>query len=1036
MTRKVNLSNTKRSGNIKSRTKIAAKNKVRRKTTKRKTKKTKFVKKLSKVLMVFVGIGILTVVIAAALGVSFLNRITAELPSPDQPFKTPPTPSVIYDRKAINEGQGVELYKVIGETNSDPVNIDEIPEYVKWAFLAAEDADFYTHYGYDVAGIVRCASIYVRNSVFYGGAGEICGGSTITQQLVKTTILSSEVSLERKITELFVATRVEQEYEKDTILQMYLQVAPFGSNVVGIETAANYYFRKDPSELTLGEAAALAAIVQSPASLSPTKPLSGDTEASQEALKERQTYVLGQMEVYMNQINEQTRRNKSNPEMEDILTTEIIEEARNQELEYSTPIATDKKAGHFVDFVISELVAENSTYKNGEPFTIDELQNGGYRIYTTLDYSLQQVAESTIKDAPATVELGVYGTNLGGDRINMHNAALMTMIPSTGEIVTMAGSLDFNGESKGCDENNTNCLFNGEVNILNTLQSPGSTNKSLAYYMAFENGTLGPGSNLPDIPIQIGNYEPKNWNDQFVGPKLTAREALRQSRNIPAIVALELVGVQNYLDTSINWGYTSYTGQYGHSVVLGGGTVYPVEHAQAYAVLANGGNFVQYETILKIEDKEGNVVYEHNPEVRTVANPQAVFLLNQVLYNLNDGRFNISWDGRPIAGKTGTSEASIDNWLLVYSPDFVTLGWAGNNNNSPMDPVYGYPTFTVTPWLRDYMSQIGDTEYFAARSNFPTPAYVYQSAGCDENGRNCANSEGADWLIQAKSPPSYLGTTTVEVCTDQQDKLARPIDKALGFSKTIQTTSYVMPVEAWQSFLDDYLAKEGIVNGNISGECTIDRTGGSAGPIVKLTSPLNYSEVGDGLITVQGNAFSTSGSIRAINVSVNGVQIGSVSSPGESFSESFNINDYVSNADEQSLSITVVDSSNNSSTTSLVLLEDASTAPEPSGFVSIIIPKTQFTYGTDLGNGIVTSIEARFTGFDLIDNVVLHQVNGNTGEDIIVGNMSRVGGSDVFVTEWGGNIEAGVSQYIIYAVGSADNRVVSSGGNKVITILN
>ena len=991
---------------------------------KKSTERSIFLKKLSKVLVIFIGIFVFIGIILVIWGITYLNRLTAELPSPDKPFRNQPTPSVIYDRKSLKEG-GTELYKIIGEVNSDTVDIGSIPEYVKWAFLAAEDIDFYSHYGYDLQGIVRCGISYIMNP------SNICGGSTITQQLIKTTALSSEVKLERKIKELFLSTKVEQEYDKSTILQMYLQVAPFGSNIVGIETASHFYFRKKPSELTLAQGAVLASIVQSPAYLSPTKPVNGDTVQSQKDLKERQLYVIAQMEKYKDHINSQDKRNKGDNNIPDIITDEMLQKARDEELKYSTPIASDKKAGHFVDFVMSELLSEN--YKNyEEPFTLDDLQNGGYKIYTTLDYELQKIAENTVKDSASIAELGLYGIDEQGARLNMHNSALMTLIPKTGEIITMAGSKDFNGESEGCDENGQKCMFNGEVNILNTLQSPGSTNKPLAYYLAYSQGKLAPGSNLPDVPLKLGEYEPKNWDGQFKGPKLTAKEALRSSRNIPALIAGELAGIENYISTALDFGYTSYEGSYGPSVVLGGATVYPIEHAQAYAVFANGGDFVKYESVLKILDKEGNLVYEAKPEAKRVGDPQAVYLLNQTLYNLNDGRFDISWDGRAVAGKTGTSESAIDNWLVMYSPDFVTLGWAGNNNNDPLVEQYGYPTYTVSPWLKDYMSKIGGYEYFSKKSNFEAPAYVYYGSGCSDN-KGCVNSAGSDWLIQDKLPPIYVYGSEIEICTDQTDKKARPIDIALGYSKKIKVETYQMPVSSWQKFLDTYLIDKKIPFGNITEECDISRADKNGGHAINLFSPLNYSEIGNGKITIEGSTYVDNLGIRSIKVYMNDDFVGNFLTPSENFKETFDLNSFVTDSNKQKLTVVVTAFGGDEGKVDVILVKDKDEIVVPEGNVTLRLLSSQYTYGVTVGAGKSVEVEAVFDGFSSINGVTLFELDNETGKKNEVGEMSRVGSSNVFSIKWGENIKSS-GTYVLSINAILDKVKVSDISNQLVEV--
>ncbi|MCA9384070.1 penicillin-binding protein, partial [Candidatus Dojkabacteria bacterium] len=422
---------------------------------------------------------------------------TEDLPSPDKPFGNKNSASEIYDR------HGNLLYRVFGEENSDPVNIEEVPELLKWAFMSAEDADFYKHPGVDVTSIINCGFRYVKD----GFAS--CGGSTITQQLVKQTALTDERSIERKVKEVILSLQIERERDKDEILEMYLTVAPEGSNIYGITRAAKFYFGKELSELNLAEMAVLASIPQNPSNLSPTK--SANPEEAQERLTIRMNYVLDQMERYMDQINDDI---KDKTGEENALTQEMIDEARETELVYREPVF-EIEAPHFV-FYAQKLLQERN-YNNGVPFTLAELETGGYKITTTLDIDYQAIAEEQVNKGVSD-----YGSRYGGN-----NAALVSLNPKTGEVLAMAGSKDYFGspQPEGCTLG-VNCQFEPNVNIVDTLQSPGSSMKPMVYYMAIMDGLITPGSQLADVPIQIGNYNPKNYEGGFVGIQ-SARWMLR-----------------------------------------------------------------------------------------------------------------------------------------------------------------------------------------------------------------------------------------------------------------------------------------------------------------------------------------------------------------------------------------------------------------------------------------------------------------------------------------------------------------------------
>ena len=613
---------------------------------------TIFRMKLKKIALVLLGTITAVGMIGTLWAFSYVQRISAELPSPDDPFGVRDTASAIYDRN------GTELYKVFGDENRDLLSIEEIPDEVQWVFIAAEDADFFEHPGFDAAGIVRCG---INNYVLKKDG--ICGGSTITQQMVKITVLTNERKIERKVKELLLSLQVERKYSKEEILEIYLNIIPFGSNIYGLKTASKFYFDKEPADLTLEEASLLAGIPQNPVYNSPT--ISPDPTVGAKKAKERQLYVLGQIEEKLDKVN-------SYFEDEDLYTLDQINEAKEVELIYQEP-RIDIKAPHFV-FYVQELL-QSRDYNDGIPFTLSEIETGGYQITTTLDYDLQQIAENAVAEAVNT-----YGARYGAS-----NAALLTMKPGSGDILTMVGSKNYWGkvEPAGCVPGDT-CRFEGNVNNTTSLHSPGSTAKAIAYYTAFEKGIAAPGSIVPDIPIEIGSYRPRNYDGRFYGIN-TARTYLAQSRNIPAIIMTESAGVQTYIDAAVAMGYTTFNNPFGYgpSIAIGGSDVKLVEHAQGFAVFANGGDLVQHEVILKITDRFGDTVYEHEPEKVQVADSRAIYLVNDILNpKSRSGKLApaVSFDGRDVAGKTGTSEDHKDTWYAYWSPDFVTVGWLGNNN--------------------------------------------------------------------------------------------------------------------------------------------------------------------------------------------------------------------------------------------------------------------------------------------------------------------------------------------------------------------
>lgn len=1003
----------------------------------RKGKKLKSTsRKVFRIILIFtvlIQIGLLAGTIYAF---NWLQEISTDIPDVREPFKKQPTPSFIKDRN------GQDLYKIIGQFNSDQVNYSEIPEHLKWSFIAAEDIDFYTHNGFDTAGILRCGAAFFSDS-----GSSICGGSTITQQLIKLTALNDEPNrVIRKVKELFMSTKVEQESSKDEILEMYLTVTPYGSNIVGITTASKFYFGKYPKDLTLSESTLLAAIIQNPVYLSPTVGIKqGDiycryddglamdtaditildetvgsytqTSTGKKVIKSqrfkcRQMYVLGQMKIYKDKINTESKIYSGNSELADIVSDEVIELARNEALTFRPPIATDKLAGHFVDFVVTELL--NKNYKNGEePFTYEELQKGGYTIETTLDYNLQQVAEKYVA--------------IGGGRsdYDVYNAAVVTLQPSTGEIITMAGSKSFYGERQGCstDANGIkfNCLYDPEVNVITSPQSPGSTNKTLAYYLAFEKGLIFPGSLLPDIPIQVSGYGaggPKNYDSRFQflnGPANTAREMYRESRNIPALAAIEMTTVKSYVEKARDFGYVvgfEDANQLGLSVAIGGVAVLPLEHAAAHTVFANQGDYVAPEAIKRILDRDGKVVYESKPQRKTVGSPQASYLINQTA--LNYAHFT-TWDGRDVAGKTGTSESAIDNWIVAWSPDFVTVGWVGNNNNVPIRADRGFPIYTVEPWMRPYMIEIGNTPYFSAKTPFQRPGFVYRGGGnCNEKGECIGLSQ--DWMIEGVQYKVDNIKTKVIACKDQLNNKARDIDIAMGFGQELNHVQFTHPVQAWQTFLDNYMTKLGKLNKPITDPCTVDRTNGETGPFYQLSSPA-AGQTFSGSVNVQGGIYTNAGEIVSVKYYIQNQFISDEISTNVSL-----LNSSVSIASlglENGIYTFRIVATDTNGLTKEYAVDIIVGGPTATGFSFTGMPPASLIFGTTVGPLLIHPVSVNYTfPGGAVTNVQLYQIK-NGGSPTLLGNMSSGGGNVFTFVNWGGAITDETATYSFYATASS-----------------
>jgi 1A family penicillin-binding protein len=531
------------------------------------------------------------------------------------------------------------IYEVHGEIKRTLVNLDQISPELKNATIAAEDKNFYNHSGISFTGLARSALV----DIIYREKRQ--GGSTITQQFVKNAVLTRDKSFIRKIKEIIIAIELEARFSKDDILKLYLNEIPYGRNAYGIEAASLTYFNKHANEITLAESVYLAALPQAPSYYNPSGPNFDNLQA-------RQRNILNQMEEL------------------GYITAEQKDAALNEQVVFET-VKTAIVAPHFVQYVENYLAE-----KYGET----TLQEGGMKVYTTLDPNLQKIAEEAVA-AGAAKNISANG----------YNAALVAMDPKTGQILAMVGSKDYFGESEpaGCIPGKT-CLFEPNVNVATSLQQPGSSFKPYAYVTAFgPDFDYAPATMLMDVVTNFGNYTPRNFNLSENGP-VSMRKALAGSLNIPAVKTIALVGEDNVTKTAKELGIDAPFRDCGLSLVLGGCDVKLVDHTAAYGVLANGGKRVEKTGILKVVSQEGEVLEEYEEKSSQVLDPQAVYQLINVMSD-NTAR---SWvfgsnsplqlGNRPVAAKTGTTQEFKDGWTLGFTPSLVAGVWVGNNNNTPM----------------------------------------------------------------------------------------------------------------------------------------------------------------------------------------------------------------------------------------------------------------------------------------------------------------------------------------------------------------
>lgn len=538
--------------------------------------------------------------------------------------------SRLVESTKIYDSTGTHLLYEIGESRRTRVSLADISPLLINATLAVEDDQFYEHHGLDFFGILR-------GVVLKPLTGERAqGGSTITQQLIKNSLLTPERTVQRKVKEAVLALELEQRFEKDTILEMYLNSIPYGNRSYGVEAAAQTFFGTSAKNVSLAQASMLAALPKAPTYYSPYG-------SHYEDLKFRQEHIVNRM-AHLNMIS-----------------TEEAEAAKKEELQLLPP-RESIQAPHFV-FYVKELLEEEYGQR--------VVEEGGLRVTTTLDMRLQLIAEEVLKDAQERLKA-----------LGASNGAIVAINPGTGDILAMAGSLDYFNEE-----------IDGNVNVAVRHRSPGSSIKPFIYAAAFDKG-FTPSTILVDAETDFGqDYRPKNYDLGQRGP-VTMRSALANSINIPAVQTLYLVGVKEATDLAQKMGMTSLhdPDRYGLSLVLGGGEVRLLDIASAYGVFAAEGSRYPTRPILKVEDASEVLfdITEESPGGEAALNPQTARLITDVLAD-NNARAIVFGTGsylqlgsRPVAAKTGTTQDFRDGWTLGFTPSLVAGVWVGNNDNSPM----------------------------------------------------------------------------------------------------------------------------------------------------------------------------------------------------------------------------------------------------------------------------------------------------------------------------------------------------------------
>jgi len=531
----------------------------------------------------------------------------------------------------ILDRNGTLLFEIYANQNRTVVPLENVPKRLQQATIAIEDQEFYHHHGFDLKGIARALYIDITRK-------GLQGGSTITQQLIKSALLTPEPTISRKVRELALAFWAERQYTKDEILELYFNYVPYGGTAWGIESASNVYFGKTVSELSLAESAFLAGLPQAPSVYSP---FAGDGQSG----KRRQKDVLSAMVK------------------QGYISSGEAEKAFLEKLEFRSP-QVPIQAPHFVMYVKDLLV---------QKYGLFEVERGGLQVTTSLDLSIQRKAEEIVAD-----EVDKYGY------LGVGNGASVVTDPENGDILAMVGSRDYFDD-----------LNDGNVNIATSLRQPGSTIKLITYALALSEG-LSEATLLDDTPLTINTpgqppYVPVNYDGRFHG-RVPLRIAFANSYNIPAVRLAQRFGVEKILSFGKDMGITSWDSpeRYGFSITLGAAEVSMLELATAYGVIANQGERVDLDPVLQIVNSEGVILQKKEAKGIRVLDPGVAFIIEDILAD-NKARSLSFGSNSPlviadnrVSVKTGTTDNKRDNWTVGFTQDFVVATWVGNNDNTPL----------------------------------------------------------------------------------------------------------------------------------------------------------------------------------------------------------------------------------------------------------------------------------------------------------------------------------------------------------------
>jgi len=568
---------------------------------------------------------------------------------------------ILQSTKIYDHTGEILLYDLHQDVKRTIVPFEDISRNIKNATIAIEDERFYSHFGIDIKGILRAAFVNIKDGDLLGGQG----GSTLTQQVIKNSILQNDKKLTRKIKEAILSVKIERVLNKDQILAIYLNESPYGGTIYGVEEATQSFFGKSAKDVSIAEAAYIAALPQAPTYLSPY----GNHQSD---LDQRKNSVLRHMLD------------------NNLITKDEYNIAKEEKVTFLPQAVTGIRAPHFVMYVKDQLVKQ---------FGEEALAERGLKVITTLDYDLQQKAEEIVNRRSLA----------NAEKFKATNAGLVAVNPKNGDLLVMVGSRDYFSKD-----------IEGNFNITLASRQPGSSIKPFVYATSFSKGYL-PNTILFDVKTQFSPaceanspssespcYSPNNYNNKFRGP-VSMRNALAGSLNIPAVKTLYLAGIKNTLKLAADMGLTTLNDpeRYGLTLVLGGGEVRLLDMTYAYGVFANDGLKAEPRSILEIEDNQGNSIYESQVSAKQVIDKNVALMINNVLSDnvartpLWGANSIVYFSNRDVAVKSGSTNNLRDAWVMGFTPNLAVGTWSGNNNNSPMGG--GLSGLITAPTWKEFM---------------------------------------------------------------------------------------------------------------------------------------------------------------------------------------------------------------------------------------------------------------------------------------------------------------------------------------------